>query len=361
MTNYDFRTASSKKPLYGHTDERTAYVIADYPSGFTARCRKRVWIDYNKSKGYRLVEQTSEKWYPGQEPAENTTLRWNKPKMSTYATLAACMYLDSQDHVQWDQLSGYADANKCLQFFKDFPEADHSGIKAMTVAQVNYCVKKLEGAVAMAIGNQVKAWTDAELGKTREDLLQWIGLAKEVGLKITDRIQDLADGKIEAKQVDVQKMQEDMLEEKKKKEDAAKEKAEQEAKKPGALSANDFVALVKKLAHIDGRTLKLKISNFGGHDSDVIINFYNIPENLAGGGGGAVGENNRLALYVEGFDVDADKPVGKVKVTTRIDNIGQLKDRAKTSLRGKTAAPEAIAKYVASHISSIVKEFEPSL
>src|SRR5262245_36847764 len=99
---YDFRfRAASKKPLYGHTSPETAYGIDDYPSGFKARCRKRVWLEFKAKQGWRLVSQTSEKWYPGEEPDKGKELRWNKQDASTYLNVAACMYLDAQDYVQW--------------------------------------------------------------------------------------------------------------------------------------------------------------------------------------------------------------------------------------------------------------------
>jgi hypothetical protein len=75
-----------------HTSPETAYVIADYPYGFRLRCQKRVWVEYRKGKGYRLVEQTSNPKLSG--------LVWNKPKAGTYSDIAMALYLDENQHVQ---------------------------------------------------------------------------------------------------------------------------------------------------------------------------------------------------------------------------------------------------------------------
>ena len=32
------------------TNFETAYVIDDYPYGFTLRCKKKMWIEYRKNK-----------------------------------------------------------------------------------------------------------------------------------------------------------------------------------------------------------------------------------------------------------------------------------------------------------------------
>src|SRR5262252_4683243 len=107
--SYDFRViTASKKPLYGHESPETAYVIDDYPSGFKARCKMRVWLEHKPKQGWRLVEQTSEKWYPGQEPGKDQQLRWNKPKASTYWLLGGAMYLDGQGHVQSAAVGQYS-------------------------------------------------------------------------------------------------------------------------------------------------------------------------------------------------------------------------------------------------------------
>jgi len=78
------------KPLYGHTSQETAFVVNDYPYGFKLRCKIRFWIEYKPRHGFRFMSQTTNP----KKPIEV----WNKPKASTYVELAACMYLDENDH-----------------------------------------------------------------------------------------------------------------------------------------------------------------------------------------------------------------------------------------------------------------------
>jgi hypothetical protein len=84
--------------LTGHTSPETAYLVADYPYGFTLRCQIRFWLEYKPKFGYRLMSQTSNPKKPG--------LVWNKPKGSTYRTLGV-MFLDEQAHVSWAGLDAY--------------------------------------------------------------------------------------------------------------------------------------------------------------------------------------------------------------------------------------------------------------
>jgi len=83
------------QPLAGHVSAETAYVIADYPSGFKARCTKRVWLERDPKKGYRLCSQTT-----------NKTGAWCAVKKSTY-TMLAVMGLDEENHVVWTGVSMY--------------------------------------------------------------------------------------------------------------------------------------------------------------------------------------------------------------------------------------------------------------
>ena len=36
------------KPISGHTDEKTAYVVEDYPYGFRLRTTIRYWVETKK-------------------------------------------------------------------------------------------------------------------------------------------------------------------------------------------------------------------------------------------------------------------------------------------------------------------------
>jgi hypothetical protein len=64
--------ANTMQLLSGHTSPETAYVVNDYPYGYTLRCTIRYWLEYQPKKGFRLWSQTSNPKRPG--------LVWNKPK-----------------------------------------------------------------------------------------------------------------------------------------------------------------------------------------------------------------------------------------------------------------------------------------
>ena len=104
--------------LKGHTTKETAFVVDDYPYGFRLRCRIRYWLEYDKKHGFRLVSQTT-------NPNSSRMVAgevWNKPKASTYVKIAACMYLDEKEHVQWVGLSEYSSYESSVNFFKKYEE-----------------------------------------------------------------------------------------------------------------------------------------------------------------------------------------------------------------------------------------------
>lgn len=99
-----------KTPLYGHTSQATAYMIDDYPYGRTLRCRRRVWIEGHPKHGYRFVSQT-------EHPTKKV---WNKPHTSTYVDVAACLYLNDENHVEWACVTAYTEAKEALEFAETF-------------------------------------------------------------------------------------------------------------------------------------------------------------------------------------------------------------------------------------------------
>lgn len=122
-------------PLYNHTSEETAYLIADYPYGFRLRCQMKVWLEFKASKGWRMVSMTS-------NPKRSGT--WNKPKASTYRELGGNLYLDSVGHIQWEGVSIYEGQDKLEAFAAKFPESDLKLIHAMLKRHYAVAAKKLE-------------------------------------------------------------------------------------------------------------------------------------------------------------------------------------------------------------------------
>ena len=101
-------------PLYGHTNEETAYVVQDYPYGYKLRCVIRYWLEHDEKRGYRFVSQTK----------NPKTDRWNAPKKSTYCCMAGAMFLDENGHVQWTGIGTYPDLAKVEDFCKNFPQSE---------------------------------------------------------------------------------------------------------------------------------------------------------------------------------------------------------------------------------------------
>jgi hypothetical protein len=82
---------STMQILSGHVSPESAYVVDDYPYGFRLRCKIRYWLEYAPRKGFRFVSQTTNPKAAGEV--------WNKPKASTYASIAGAMFLDDSNHV----------------------------------------------------------------------------------------------------------------------------------------------------------------------------------------------------------------------------------------------------------------------
>ena len=51
--------------LKGHTSPETAYLVRDYPYGYTLRCQIRYWLEHKPGKGVRFVSQTTNPKRPG--------------------------------------------------------------------------------------------------------------------------------------------------------------------------------------------------------------------------------------------------------------------------------------------------------
>lgn len=81
MTTYNFLPDT-------YTSKETAYIISDYPYSFSLRTTMYIWIEHNKTKGYRVARQTI-------NPKTN---RENKPKYSTYSPFFR-LYIDENNHI----------------------------------------------------------------------------------------------------------------------------------------------------------------------------------------------------------------------------------------------------------------------
>jgi len=158
--------ASVIKPLYGHTNEATAYVVDDYPYGFRLRTQIRYWLEYSASKGWRFVSQT----------LNPKNQRWSAPKKSTYDEWAGAMYLDEQGHVRWRGLHRFSPAEEFLSFVNDFPQADLSIVKKVAAAKIKTISQIISGEMPFKINNVPRTLSEDE----KKDYLKEIEIWEKV-------------------------------------------------------------------------------------------------------------------------------------------------------------------------------------
>jgi hypothetical protein len=156
--------SGGKQPLYGHTSEATAYVVDDYPYGYTARTQIRYWLEGPKAnKGWRFVSQTK-------NPKSGS---WNKSKASTYMDWGAAMFLDEKGHVAWDGIGAYSDASKILAFVQTFPGADMSVLKKVVPAKQRVLADLISGKRFFTINGVKQERSAADNERDRRELEVW--------------------------------------------------------------------------------------------------------------------------------------------------------------------------------------------
>lgn len=121
-------------PLYGHTSIDTAYLVTNYPWGFTLKTEKQFWIEFKESKGFRFCSRTK-------DPKKD---RWCEPKNGTYCALAMCMYLDEKEHVTYSCLTEYSSAKDIQEFVGNFPGAVTDRLKDFVKLQAVYYRRAVE-------------------------------------------------------------------------------------------------------------------------------------------------------------------------------------------------------------------------
>jgi hypothetical protein len=151
--------------LKGHTSLETAYLVADYPYSFKLRCKIRYWLEHNGKKGFRFVSQT-----------ENPkTGRWNAPKKSTYASMAASMYLDEKGHVQWSGVGEYSGVDGLTAYVKRFPDTAkaNTSLVALAAKGVKYTQARIAEKVCFTINGVRQPYTDGDRERDIAELAKW--------------------------------------------------------------------------------------------------------------------------------------------------------------------------------------------
>lgn len=149
--------------LKGHISPETAYVVADYPYGYTLRCKIRYWLEYKPKQGFRLWSQTTNPKRPGEV--------WNKPKASTYCLFGGCMFLDENEHVHWSGLSSYSSGAEAAawrdKYGEGVPEAGRKIMDAWVASKLAYDGER-EKCAALVGSRSVDLSLDVGLQEARK-------------------------------------------------------------------------------------------------------------------------------------------------------------------------------------------------
>ena len=163
-------SAGGKQPLYGHTSETTAYLVEDYPYGFTTRTSIRYWLEHKPKKGWRFVSQTM----------NPKTGRLNKPKASTYADWGAAMYLDENGHVKWDGVGPYTDEAKMLAFVQAFPGADMRELRKVVPAKKKLLADLISGKRFFTVNGVRQPVSEAEVERWQRETAVWDEIGEQL-------------------------------------------------------------------------------------------------------------------------------------------------------------------------------------
>jgi len=151
-----------RKYLLGHVDEATAYVVNDYPYGFTLRTSIRYWIETTK-RGSRFVSQTL-------NPKNGL---WNTPKKSTYLEFGAALYLNDEGHVKHWGLSLYAGPDSVLEFLRDAPSGVTRDLRDFVIARKKLEEANASGALCWTVNGVRRETPAAEREQSAEDARKW--------------------------------------------------------------------------------------------------------------------------------------------------------------------------------------------
>lgn len=163
--------------LYGHNSPETGYLVEDYPYG-GYRTQIRFWLEHSPKKGYRYCSQTK----------NPKTGSWNNPKKSTYALIAANMYLDEKAHCHWRAITEYSSAEECLAFARDFPNSDSR--KCLLV----WCMKKAAFVKAYAEGTAYMSYNGVKQEHSEEEKIRLLK-ELEVWRAAVNELKDKGEGK----------------------------------------------------------------------------------------------------------------------------------------------------------------------
>ena len=151
-------------PLYNHASEETAYLVPSYPYGRKLRCQIKFWLDHDPKRGYRFCSRTEDPRRPGY---------WNAVKKGTYHLIAACMYLDEENHCVYSAINEYSDSEQVKKFISDFPEAVGISLRAWVIGKVAFYKRIVDGSAYWKVGGEKKERTEYEVEQDAKTLAGW--------------------------------------------------------------------------------------------------------------------------------------------------------------------------------------------
>lgn len=99
-----------------HNSPESAYVIQDYPYGFTLRCKMRVWVETaTKGSGKGRMRYCAQTTNPKIVDREV----WNKPKCGNYSDLII-MYFNEKGYVEIASADGCDDPSRLVKFSETY-------------------------------------------------------------------------------------------------------------------------------------------------------------------------------------------------------------------------------------------------
>jgi len=153
------------QPLFGHHDESTAFVVADYPYGFRLRTQIRYWTEAAPRKGVRFVSQTMNPKTGG----------WNKPKKSVFSRFAEAMYLDEQGHVQTKGLNEYSKASDVADYLRVFglEGTIMPDLRAFAAGKVKLKEGLASGQIYFTVNKEPRPESDFEKARHAVEAEEW--------------------------------------------------------------------------------------------------------------------------------------------------------------------------------------------
>lgn len=150
-------------PLYGHRDEASSFVVADYPYGFRLRTQIRYWLETVPKKGVRFVSQTMNPKTGG----------WNKPKKSTFSRFGEAMYLDENGHVQSKALTEYSSADEVADFVRQFPNADMPDLRLFAAGKAKLKEGLASGKIYFTINKEPRPESEEDKIRHAAEAVKW--------------------------------------------------------------------------------------------------------------------------------------------------------------------------------------------